>query len=72
MENSNAAPNRPTSTGARRARSRNCHQPLERVADERAQHVKRAVGEIHDAHQAEDQRQADPEEEQQGGLRQPV
>ena len=44
----------------------------ERVADEGAQHVERAVGEIHDPHQAEDQRQADAEEEQQGRLRQRV
>ena len=45
---------------------------VERVADESAQHVQRAMGEVHDAHQAEDQGEPDTEEEQQRRLRQRV
>ena len=44
----------------------------ERVADEGAQHVERAMREVHDAHQAEDQGEPDAEEEQQRRLRQRV
>jgi hypothetical protein len=44
----------------------------ERIADEGTQHVQRAMREIHDAHQAEDQGEPDAEEEQQGRLRQCV
>ena len=43
-----------------------------RVADERAQHVERAMREVDDAHDAEDQRQPNAEKEQQRGLRQCV
>ena len=49
--------------------ARPAHQ---RVADERAQHVERAMREIDDAHDAEDEGQADAEEEQQRGLRQRI
>ncbi len=42
------------------------------VADIGAQHEERAMREVHDAHDAEDQRQSDAEEEQQCRLRQRV
>ena len=42
------------------------------IADIGAQHEERAMGEVDDAHDAEDQRQAAAEEKQQRGLRQRV
>ena len=55
------------------APARNCPSyRSQRIADEGAQHVERAMREIDDAHDAEDQRQTDAEEEQQCGLRQRV
>ena len=74
MPSSNAVPN---SADQRSARAISATQKLpvmrdRGVADERAQHEERAMREVDDAHDAEDQRQADAEEEQQRGLRQRV
>jgi hypothetical protein len=54
------------------AGSRDAERPDETVGGVDAQHVQRAVGEIHDARYAEDQRQPRGHQEERGGARQPV
>ena len=44
-------------------------EPCRGIANERAQHIERAVSEIDDAHDAENQGQAHAKEKQQGRLR---
>ena len=73
MPSSNAAPKAPTSRGAAISAAQKLPVDVHcGIADIRAQHEECAVREVDDAHDAEDQRQADAEEEQQRGLRQRV
>ena len=73
MPSSNAAPKPPTSSGATISATQKLPVICDRrIADIGAQHEERAMREVDDAHDAEDQRESDAEEEQQRCLRQRV
>ena len=70
VEASSSAPTRPTIGGTTRRAGQN--QPADgdrRVAEIGAEHVEDAVGEVHDAENAEDEREARGDEKEEPGER---
>ena len=73
VEASRSAPTRPTIGGTTRSAGQNQPESGDRrVAEVGAQHVEDAVGEVHDAQDAEDEREAGGDEEEEPGERQRV